>query len=196
MESIDKSYTSEYIIEKSKFLSFVYPIFSVAQANEFLSKVKSDYSDATHVCFAYVLERPSIERQSDDGEPSGTAGKPLLELLKKKKLNNVLLIVVRYFGGIKLGAGGLVRAYTTAGNMCLDMAKVVKFEKRDKYLIRADLSIGAKVLDYIKNHNGEVYSCRYLDHVEIECIVGSVEKLKDIFANIEIQIIGSVTICQ
>ena len=127
MISIDKEYQALYEIQKSKFYSFAYPVFDVDAVNEILEMVRAEHKTATHVCYAYVLDSPKTEKMSDDGEPGGTAGKPMLELIKKKKLSNVLLIIVRYFGGIKLGAGGLVRAYTNAGNMALNDATIREF---------------------------------------------------------------------
>ena len=97
---------NEFIEKKSRFISYAYFIDSVEKANKYLEELRKEYYDARHICYAYVLNSPVIEKCSDDGEPSGTAGKPLLDILKKRKLTNVLVVVVRYFGGIKLGAGG------------------------------------------------------------------------------------------
>ena len=101
-------------INKSKFINFLIKVDDIKSVNNELDKIKSKYKDATHICYAYILD--GIEKATDDGEPSGTAGKPILEILKKNDLNHVLAVVVRYFGGIKLGAGGLVRAYANSIN--------------------------------------------------------------------------------
>lgn len=110
--------TIEIIIKNSKFICLIYNVNSVDEVNKYLCDVRDFYKDATHCCYAYILD--DIKKESDDGEPSGTAGIPMMQVLEKKNLNRVLCIVVRYFGGIKLGAGGLVRAYTKSVVQCLD----------------------------------------------------------------------------
>lgn len=103
---------NEIIINKSRFICLMYNVSNVNDVNFKLEEVKNKYKDATHYCYAYIIG--STEKMSDDGEPSGTAGVPILNVLQKESLQNVLCVVVRYFGGIKLGAGGLVRAYSKA----------------------------------------------------------------------------------
>lgn len=113
MRSIKNMVTSELIINKSKFLNYLVPVSSVEDANDTLLQLRKKYPDANHHCFAYVIgKNQEIQKYSDDGEPSKTAGMPMIEVLKKQELTNVLTVSIRYFGGIKLGAGGLVRAYT------------------------------------------------------------------------------------
>ena len=111
MESIKQGYLE---INKSKFYSFIYEVQTVEQVEKVLTELRAEYKMATHICYAYILSSPNVEKRSDDGEPSGTAGLPILTILKRKKLTNALAVVVRYFGGKKLGAGGLIRAYTHA----------------------------------------------------------------------------------
>ena len=106
------------VVNKSKFICLVYKINSINDVSIYLDEVKKKYGGATHYCYAYILD--NYTKCSDDKEPNGTAGLPILNVLKKKELNNVLVIVVRYFGGIKLGTGGLSRAYTNATINCLD----------------------------------------------------------------------------
>ena len=101
-------------INKSKFYSFLYDVTNIEQIESILADLRVEYKKATHICYAYILSSPSMEKRSDDGEPSGTAGLPIMTMLKRKKMTNVLAVVVRYFGGKKLGAGGLIRAYTHA----------------------------------------------------------------------------------
>lgn len=196
MISIDGIYEDLLVINKSKFYSFVYPITSEEQAKEYINSLEEKYADATHVCTAYLLSSPKVEKANDDGEPSGTAGKPMLELLKKKGLDNVLLAVVRYFGGIKLGAGGLVRAYTNAGNLVLDKAKVVEMITVEEYNAIADISIGNKVMETIRQGGGELLSCKYTDKVEMNFIGYNADKLKQIYPNIEVVSVGSKVVCQ
>ena len=98
------------IIKNSRFICYIYQVETIEEINKLLNDTRERYYDATHCCYAYILD--NIKKESDDGEPSGTAGIPMLQVLEKNNLNHVLCIVVRYFGKIKLGAGGLVRAYT------------------------------------------------------------------------------------
>lgn len=103
----------EIVEKKSKFLGYIFKIDSIEKINSILKDLKKEHKKATHICYAYILFNETMQvKAHDDGEPSGTAGKPIYNVLEKKNLKNVLLVVVRYFGGIKLGAGGLVRMYT------------------------------------------------------------------------------------
>ena len=196
MISIDGIYEDLLVINKSKFYASVYPITSEEEAKEYINKLEEKYADATHICTAYLLSSPKVEKANDDGEPSGTAGKPMLELLKKKGLDNVLLAVVRYFGGIKLGAGGLVRAYTNAGNLVLEKANVVEIISVEEYQVVVDISIGNKVMETIRQGGGEVLSCKYTDKVEMTFIGYSVDKLKQIYPTAEVSVVGSRIVCQ
>ena len=196
MISIDGIYEDLLVINKSKFLSFVYPITSEDEAKIYLKNLREKFSDATHVCSAYSLSSPRLEKADDDGEPSGTAGKPMLELIKKKGMDNILLVVVRYFGGIKLGAGGLVRAYTNAGNLVLDKAKIVSMVSIDEYRAEIDLSLGSKLLDTISSMGGEIVSCRYSDKTEVVFMGNVTDSLKSMFPSVNIEKIGSKIICQ
>ena len=113
MFTIVKDFRQEIVIEKSRFICTLKKVQSEAEAQEFIKAIKKEFWDATHNCSAYIVD-DMAQRSSDDGEPSGTAGLPMLEVLRKNKLTNTAAVVTRYFGGIKLGAGGLVRAYTNS----------------------------------------------------------------------------------
>ena len=106
-----------YEEKKSKFYGYMLECTSEQEIKEVLEKLKKEHKKATHICYAYRLKTPFAEKAVDDGEPSGTAGRPILNVLQKRDLQNVCVFIVRYFGGIKLGAGGLVRAYTKATSM-------------------------------------------------------------------------------
>lgn len=110
----------EVSIKKSKFIGYKLCAQSVKEVENALSYLKSEHKKATHICYAYSLKSPFLEKAVDDGEPSSTAGKPILSVIQKKKLSDVCVFVVRYFGGIKLGAGGLVRAYTKVASEVLN----------------------------------------------------------------------------
>ena len=136
MRTIINNKKTEIIINKSRFISLAYKINSIDEVDIYLNQVKEKYTDATHYCYAYICD--SYKKCSDDKEPSGTAGLPILNVIDKNNLNNVLIVVVRYFGGIKLGAGGLVRAYTNSAVEALkdnitDIKKGLILELRFSY---------------------------------------------------------------
>ncbi len=108
---------NEILIKKSKFLGFLYEISNLEEIKEILNNLKKEHKKATHICYAYKVWVSA--KYSDDGEPSGTAGKPIYNIIEKKNLNNILIVVIRYFGGIKLGAGGLFRAYSNCASELL-----------------------------------------------------------------------------
>lgn len=119
-----KTAEKQIIIERSRFIGKVFTIKTEDEAREYINSVKKEHPFATHNCYAYVAERGAIARFSDDGEPQGTAGMPMLEVLKNRGLSDTLVVITRYFGGIKLGAGGLVRAYSSTAAAALDEAGV------------------------------------------------------------------------
>lgn len=117
---------AEIVIEKSTFIGYAKPVSNEEEALAFIQEIKKKHRDATHNVPAYVLgEHNEIQRCNDDGEPSGTAGVPVLEVLKKEDVRDVAVVVTRYFGGIKLGTGGLVRAYTRGAKIALEAAKII-----------------------------------------------------------------------
>ena len=124
-KTIDKGATAEYEISKSRFLTFVEPIADEAAGIAFINKIKKQYFDARHNCSAYIIGHSTLQKADDDGEPSGTAGKPILEVIKKNELCDLVIVVTRYFGGIKLGAGGLIRAYGKAATLGLENCNIV-----------------------------------------------------------------------
>src|SRR5699024_4890875 len=119
--------SDEIIINKSRFIGYASPVESEKSAQEFIDTIKQKHKDATHNVFAYIIgQNKNIQRYSDDGEPSGTAGIPILEMMKKEDLTDTVIVVTRYFGGIKLGAGGLVRAYIKGAKCGLESANIVE----------------------------------------------------------------------
>lgn len=112
MKKAKDIFKEEYEINKSRFISYLFPIESSLEAKEIIKNIRKEYNDATHVCYAYIVG--SETHSNDDGEPKGTAGVPILEVLKKNEITDTLCIVIRYFGGIKLGAGGVLRAYVAS----------------------------------------------------------------------------------
>lgn len=123
MKRISNNIENTIIIKNSKFITNLFIIENIEEVNKYLNLIKDKYKDANHNCYAYIVD--NIRKCSDDGEPSGTAGIPMMKVLEHKELNNVLAIVTRYFGGIKLGAGGLVRAYTNSVSKALDIVNII-----------------------------------------------------------------------
>ncbi len=123
---------AKYTEKMSRFLAFAHPVETVEQARELITRYTNEYHDARHVCWAYMLGAKRLEYQStDNGEPSGTAGKPILGQINSFELTDVVVIVVRYFGGIKLGTSGLIVAYREAAKEALSQAEIVKLEEKE-----------------------------------------------------------------
>ena len=144
MKSIKNDVNNTYIINKSKFICYLYKVDNLDEVNNYLEEIKNMYKDATHHCFAYIVD--NIKRFSDDNEPGGTAGMPILNVLESNELNHILCIVVRYFGGIKLGAGGLVRAYTKSVTETLNNTEIKELIKGFKITIEFDYN-DTKIID-------------------------------------------------
>lgn len=123
MKRISNNIENTIIIKNSKFITNLFIVENIEEVNKYLNLIKDKYKDANHNCYAYIVD--NIRKCSDDGEPSGTAGIPMMKVLEHKDLNNVLAVVTRYFGGIKLGAGGLVRAYTNSVSKALDIVNII-----------------------------------------------------------------------
>lgn len=156
----------EIIIEKSRFIGYAKPIKTEEEAIEFVNEIKKKHKDATHNVWAYTLGKSmNIQRYSDDGEPQGTAGIPTLEVIKKEDLRDVVVVVTRYFGGVKLGAGSLVRAYTKGAKVGIDAGKVVSKVLYKDVRIKIDYNQLGKVQNEIMNMNYFIKDTIYEDNV-------------------------------
>lgn len=173
--TIKNNQKSVYEIKKSEFISYAFSVQSVDEVNELLAEVKQKHNDARHICYAYVVN--SLEKCSDDGEPSGTAGKPLLDLIKAQSFTNLLLVVVRYFGGIKLGAGGLYRAYLTAGKDVINICEKVKLIKAYQIVIEVPYENEEYILNKLKRMSDKKLTVNYYENVNV-CFEVSAEKLE------------------
>jgi thymidylate synthase len=182
MKIIKNDVENLIIINKSKFIGIVKKVYTLDEVNDLLDKTKEKYSDATHVCYAYIL--PNKEKYDDDGEPMGTAGIPILDILKKNDLTYIIAIVVRYFGGIKLGSNGLVRAYSnTISSLIKDNIKEIE----TGYLIKIEESYSnSDKLDYILK-NSEIIKKDYQDKINILVLVN--KKTLDDLSNVNYEII-------
>jgi uncharacterized YigZ family protein len=179
IRTINEYVTNSIVVEKSKFICEIFIIANENEAKSIINKVKLAHPKARHHCYAYILknEYQNIENQSDDGEPSKTAGLPMLEILRHEHLVNVLVIVTRYFGGILLGTGGLIRAYSLAVKECVNKAEV-----RDSYLyygykIEVSYHNSDKLQYQIKAINGIIISVDYQEMVVIECYFKQLEDI-------------------
>ena len=148
MFTIVKDFRQEIVIEKSRFICTLKKVQSEAEAQEFIKTIKKEFWDATHNCSAYIVD-DMAQRSSDDGEPSGTAGLPMLEVLRKNKLSNTAAVVTRYFGGIKLGAGGLVRAYTNSVAEAVKATGIAQKVLVSKFSFIYDLNEVGKILNIL-----------------------------------------------
>lgn len=133
MKTIKKEVSHELVIQKSRFITLLYPVTSKEEVKELLNRNKQDYPNANHYCYAYIIDQEVY--CSDDGEPSKTAGRPMLHVLEEQQLNHILAITIRYFGGIKLGAGGLVRAYSNSVSEALQQAEITEYTKGIEILL-------------------------------------------------------------
>ncbi len=150
MKTIIKDEISEIIIQKSRFICHIRPINSVDEGNNFIDEIKNKYSDARHNCSAMIYGTTS--KCSDDGEPVGTAGVPMLESLRKNGLTNVSCVVTRYFGGIKLGAGGLIRAYSASVSDCISQATLVELISLQKITLKYKYNYSKAIERHTSNH--------------------------------------------
>ncbi len=165
IKSIKKTIITTIIIEKSKFICTLVPVNSNDSALEQLKLLQIKYHDANHNCYAYILNNGSTQKCSDDGEPSRTAGIPILQALLNNNLDNVLCVVTRYFGGIKLGAGGLVRAYSKSAMESINNAQIVQYVSSTTLEISFDFTHINKIEQLINKFNVEIKDKMYLEKV-------------------------------
>ena len=142
--------TNTIIIERSRFITYMKRVKSEEEYRNYLAKIRKKHHDATHVCSAMICK--NIRRSSDDGEPSGTAGAPILGVLDKKGLDETCALVVRYFGGIKLGAGGLIRAYSSSVSECVKNAILIEEVSLPKYELKVSYETANKIDHYLRNN--------------------------------------------
>ena len=178
--TIAKNTTYEQIIKKSRFICSIARVSSDEEAQQFIASIQAANKKATHNCFAYMIgDNDQIQRESDNGEPSGTAGIPILESLKLAKIHNVVAVVTRYFGGIKLGAGGLIRAYSNTTTEAIHQAGLVQRIKQAILKITVTYALHDPLLYYLKENNLEVASEEYGVNVETSIYVNETD-LKDV----------------
>lgn len=164
--------TASYEIQKSRFIAYTSHVETEAEARDFVAAIKKKHFDARHNCSAWVLGADSSQQKSnDDGEPGGTAGNPILEAIKQHGLTNVVVVVTRYFGGIKLGAGGLIRAYSHTASLGLEATPCLEVKPFCLMEAEMDYSLLGTVENWIRNEELRTGGTAYLDKVTVRLLV-------------------------
>ncbi|MCR6108043.1 YigZ family protein [Salipaludibacillus agaradhaerens] len=167
----------EIIIQKSRFIAHVLRVTSEEEAQAFIASIKKDHWNATHNCSCYMIgEHDLIQKANDDGEPSGTAGVPMLDVLKKQRLKDTAVVVTRYFGGIKLGAGGLIRAYSQATSEGIRAAGIVKRNLMTIYKVTVDYTLLGKVENETRASSYILRDSEYMEQVTLWIYVNAKEE--------------------
>lgn len=159
--------SAEFVERRSKFIGYAKPVVTEEEAVDFINEIKSKHWDATHNVYAYCLRNGKKQRYSDDGEPQGTAGVPTLEVLLKGEVTDTVVVVTRYFGGILLGAGGLVRAYSNAAKIAIEAAKVVTMQRCTVASFKCTYTQYGKMASLIPSMGGVIDDTQFTDNVEI-----------------------------
>lgn len=184
MKTIIEGKTAEVTEKKSRFIANIFHVESVTKADEKIKQINKKYYDAKHNCYAYIVD--GIEKCSDDGEPSKTAGAPMLDILKKNQFTNVLVIVTRYFGGILLGTGGLVRAYSEATKRAIENSDVVEIVSGERYIIEVSYENVNNVLYWCNKLNIKI--CENVYETSIKLTIESTKEDKEkLINNVEIE---------
>lgn len=157
----------EYIVKRSRFIGYARPVKTVEEANAFIAEIKSKHWDATHNVFAYILRDGGIKRYSDDGEPQGTAGVPVLDVLEKENLVDTAVVVTRYFGGILLGGGGLVRAYSHSAKIAVDSAQIITMAPCSDSEITCDYTFYGKLGAFLASEGAVILDTQFTDNVKV-----------------------------
>ena len=180
-KTISERCEARFVEKKSEFIGYLSPVKTEEEAIAFINEIRAMHRKATHNCYAYILRENSTARHSDDGEPSGTAGVPIYEVLRKEELCDVACVVTRYFGGIMLGAGGLVRAYTRGAKDEVDAAKIKVMAEAAKAEITVDYSLYGRLPQIFAEFDARTESEDFADTVKVTVYVRweLAEKLKE-----------------
>lgn len=190
MNTIKESIIYEEIIKKSKFITFLHPVTSIEQIKKILQQYKNEHKDATHICYAYILDENTY-KYYDDGEPSNSAGMPIYQALKNNKLIYVLCVVIRYFGGIKLGVGGLCHAYSNGALSSIKKSTIVEYKETNEYIVECDYSQFDSFTYYLEKKGIVINDKQFLDHIFItfSCDKESLEELSNNFPYLKITLV-------
>lgn len=166
-KTINNEASAQLIEKRSKFIGYVSPVLSEEEALDFICKIKALHWDAKHNVYAYDVIKDGRQRYSDDSEPKGTAGLPIMEIIKKEGLKNIVIVVTRYFGGVLLGKGGLIRAYSGVAKMAIDEAQIVNMSLCKLYNLAIDYNFYAKVSSLITSNFGFIDNTDFTDKVKL-----------------------------
>ncbi len=169
--SVSERSEIEIIINKSRFIGRCFPVSMEADALFILEEIRKKHRDATHNCYAYSIDKTVAQRFSDDGEPSGTAGQPMMSVINQRGITNVLVIVTRYFGGIQLGAGGLVRAYTKTTAEAIDAAKPVEMISSFVYEVVLPYNVLSQAESYLTSSGFKLLDKDFSDEVRLRIAI-------------------------
>lgn len=174
--TIDKEIITEFVVEKSKFISHMCPVSTEQEAISYVESIRKKHYNATHNVPVYVIgEKYEIQKYSDDKEPAKTAGVPVLEMLKKRSITNVCIVITRYFGGIKLGTGGLVRAYTHAAQLAIDEVGLKRVDEYATAIWEYDYSYHDKILHLLENYFHKIMDIQYTAMIRVEIVMNADE---------------------
>lgn len=184
-KTVEQQSSDEFIERRSKFIGYVRPVTTEDDAISFINEIRAKHWDATHNVYAYSLRDGNIRRYSDDGEPQGTAGIPVLDVIQKTGVQDVVVVVTRYFGGIMLGAGGLVRAYSHGAKIALESGNIIAMALCYNASVKCDYNQYGRLSAIIHKHGGKVVNTEFFDNVSISFYVpaDNFEGLKKDFAD-------------
>ncbi len=166
-KTVSRAADDYFIEQRSRFIGYAKPVQTEAEATAFIEEIRTKHWDATHNVYAYILREGQIRRYSDDGEPHGTAGIPTLDVLQKNSVTDVVVVVTRYFGGILLGAGGLVRAYSHGAKIALDAAKIITMRMELLCTLQCDYNQYGKLSALIPSFDGVIDGSDFADKVTL-----------------------------
>ena len=166
-KTIARRCEARFIEKKSEFIGYLCPVQTEEQAVAFIEEIRAMHRKATHNCYAYILRENNAARHSDDGEPGGTAGVPIYEVLRKEGVTDVCCVVTRYFGGVLLGAGGLVRAYTKGAKDAVDAAQIKCMAEAVKLAVTVDYGLYGRLAQVFADFDARVEDERFADNVRI-----------------------------
>ena len=160
---------TEFVEKRSTFIGHIYNVNSIQEADDIIQNIKNKYSDARHNVFAYKIG--DFEKYSDDGEPQGTAGLPILSVIRKNSINNCIILVTRYFGGVLLGAPGLVRAYTTTATKAIENCEFIKKQLYNIYHVKCTYQQYKTIQNLIKKDNFDIKKIEFGDHISFDIYI-------------------------
>lgn len=191
--TISEKCSSEIKIQKSRFIANAFPVLSVDEANIFIDNIRKQYYDAKHHPYSFVMYDADIFRYNDDGEPSGSSGKPIYDAINKHNLKNIIVIVTRYFGGTKLGIGGLKRAYFDSADECLKICQIKEIILKEKISLKFTYNYISIIMNYLENNKIHIFENNSSEIVNLICEV-RLSKIESFKSDILEKTNGSATI--